>query len=484
MIKHVMNKFYAHLSCWCLLLLASDSFASLSDVFKDEDGHTKWQHVANFSGAVLITLLTITLVFLALSYRNTWRANRELTEIKKNLEIRVQERTANLATANTRLEEEITEHRETTQRLAASEAYIKSILDSMPLMLIGLNKEMAITQWNPAAEKITGAKSEQVLGRNLWEAYPTITLTQDQLQEVLDSGTNRVIQHSQRGQYYFDITLYALQGNHEVGIVILLDDVTKRVKAENRMIELDKMASMGELAATMAQDIDTPLQKMSKSLMHVYALANSDDLKQVADQQCASLRESLDLALESSDYASAIVNNLADFALHQGGSLQPVKITEILDHTIDIAGKVISEPNGLRFRDIPLKKQIEAKLNLVPCRIAELHQVFLGIFRHACHALGRCRREGFSPLITVDVTEFYDAIWIKIHHNGVGLTPEEQINIFEPYFLNNPDGTAGLGSQRLSFAYFSITEHHHGQMAVTSDVDVGTTFHVQLQVKK
>lgn len=479
-----MSKMSHKLVACCLLLLASDGFASITDVFKDEDGHTKWQHLANFSAGLLITLLTITLVFLAISYRNAWRVNRELTEIKKNLEERVRERTANLATTNSKLEAEIAEHRETTQRLVASESYIKSILDSMPLMLIGLNKEMAITQWNPAAEKITGAKSDMVLGKNLWEAYPTITLTPEQLKEVLDSGSNRVIQHSQRGQYYFDITLYALQGNDEVGIVILLDDVTKRVKTENRMIELDKMASMGELAATMAQDIDTPLQRISQSLGQVYALAKSDDPDALAREHCKTLKHCLETALESSEYASAIVNNLADFALHQGGSAQLVNVPEVLEHTIELAGKVISEPNGLKFRDIPLHLQVEAKLSSAPCRIAELQQVFLGIFRHACYALGRCKRDGFSPLITVDVTEFYDSIWIKINHNGVGLTPEEQINIFEPYFLNNPDASAGLGTQRLSFAYFSITEHHHGQMAVTSDIDVGTTFHVQLQVKK
>ncbi|TVZ38160.1 PAS domain S-box-containing protein [Alteromonadaceae bacterium 2753L.S.0a.02] len=479
-----MSKYLLHLSSLMLLLFANPSLASIADVFKDEDGHTKWQHVANFSGGLLITLLTITLIFLALSYRNTWRANRELKEIKKNLEIRVQERTANLATANQALEAEIGEHKATTHRLRTSQAYIKSILDSMPLMLIGLNKELEITQWNTSAEKITGAKNDQVLGKNLWDAYPTITLTPEQVREVLETGASRAIQHSQRGQYYFDITLYALQGNDEVGLVILLDDVTKRVKAENRMIELDKMASMGELAATMAQDIDTPLQKISGSLSRMYDFARSEEMRSVAPEKCEELTQCLESALESSDYASAIVNNLDEFATHQGGNPQQVKIPDILEHTIATACKVISEPNGLKFRDIPISRNIQNNLSLVPCKIAELQQVFLGIFRHACHALGRCERADFQPKISIEVNEFYDAIWIKINHNGVGLSPEEQINIFEPYFLNAPENNGSLGTNRLSFAYFSVTEHHHGQMAVTSDVEVGTTFHVQLQIKK
>jgi Signal transduction histidine kinase regulating C4-dicarboxylate transport system len=170
-----------------LVFVSNSVFASLADYFKDELGRTKWQHVANFSGAVLITLLTITLITLVFSYRNSRKANRELTDIRKDLEDRVQDRTATLAHANEALEGEITEHRETMERLQDSQGYIRSIVDSMPLMLIGLNNEKHITQWNTASEKVTGAKREQVLGKPLWDAYPTIALSPEQVQEVLET---------------------------------------------------------------------------------------------------------------------------------------------------------------------------------------------------------------------------------------------------------------------------------------------------------
>lgn len=460
-----------------LALLASNAtFASIADYFKDEAGRTKWQHVANFSGSVLILLLSITLVTLVFSYRNTRRANRALNEIRKDLENRVKERTATLAEANEMLEAEIREHRETMARLQTSQGYIKSIVDSMPLMLIGLNKDMQITQWNTSSEKVTGAKREQVLGTNLWEAYPTITLTPEQVQDVLRSQKTTTIKHSQRGQYYFDLTLYALHGNNEVGIVILLEDVTKRVKAENRLIELDKMASMGELAATMGLDMGTPLNRI---LDHLNCISSYADSSQAPEE----MRSCLNQALEDGAQANAIVQNLVDFSLNQGGKLQLASVTEIVDHTIELAGKVLSNPSGLKFRDIELVRDYQENISRVPCQLAELQQVFLGIFRHACHALGSCAREDFAPRIVVTVNEFYDAIWIKIHHNGTGLTPDEQQNIFEPFFLNDPTDSSGPSTQRLSFAHFVVTDHHHGHMAVTSDVDVGTTFHVQLQVR-
>ncbi|WP_075187872.1 two-component system sensor histidine kinase NtrB [Teredinibacter haidensis] len=460
-----------------LYLLTSSAYASIADYFKDELGRTKWQHVANFSGAVLITLLTITLVTLFFSYRNSRKANRELNEIRKDLEDRVRERTATLAQANEALEGEIGEHRETMARLQDSQGYIKSIVDSMPLMLIGLNEKMQITQWNTSSEKVTGAKREQVLGKNLWEAYPTITLSSEQVQEVLETKKTTTIKHSQRGQYYFDLTLYTLQSNSDVGIVIMLEDVTKRVKAENRLIELDKMASMGELAATMAIDVGTPLKTIMDNLQCMKASAcNSLDKEE--------MNTCLAAAIEDGRQANAIVKNLVDFSLNQGGKLQLASIPEIMDHTIELASQVLSNPSGLKFRDVKLKKDYQEGISRVPCQTAELQQVFLGVFRHACHALGECDRDDFSPLITIEINEFYDAIWIKMIHNGKGLTAEEQQNIFEPFFLNSENQQSqGSGLQRLSFSHFVVTEHHHGHMAVTSDLDVGTTFHVQMQVR-
>ncbi len=460
---------------WAFTLCSTANASLISTYFKDEDGHTKWQHVANFSGSVLITLLSITLVTLILSYRNTRRANRALNEIRMGLEDRVRERTATLAEANEALEGEISEHRETMARLQTSQGYIKSIVDSMPLMLIGLNENMEITQWNYSSEKITGAKREQVLGKNLWEAYPTITLSPEQVQDVLINKKNTTIKYSQRGQYYFDMTLYSLQGNSDVGIIILLEDVTKRVKAENRLIELDKMASMGELAATMAIDVGAPLQNM---MVNLECLQSSTEK---VDQQ--RLKLCLDSALENGQQADAIMENLIAFSQQQGGELQLSSIPEILDHTIELAGRVLSISSGLKFRDVELSKEYQQGISRVPCQKAELQQVFLGIFRHALHALGECNREEFSPAISISVNEFYDAIWIKVNHNGKGLSAEEQQTIFEPFFLNDTTPQVSSTMQRLSFAHFVVTEHHHGHMAVTSDPDVGTTFHVQMQVR-
>mgnify|MGYP001812714192 CR=1 FL=1 len=119
----------------------------------------------------------------------------------------------------------------------------------------------------------------------------------------------------------------------------------------------------------------------------------------------------------------------------------------------------------------------------MPCNITELQQVFLSLFRHACHAL-TLKKEGedFEPLIKIILSKSYDNLWIKIQHNGIGLTAEEQMNLFEPFFTGKSSAEDFDAGQRLSFSYYIVTEQHQGNMAVTSDVELGSTFHIQLPI--
>ncbi len=220
---------------FCALAMTSlGARADMFAIFREPDGSTKWQYVANTTASVLILSLVIVLIFLIRAHLRSMRANRALTEIKATLEDRVAHRTAVL--------------QETTEQLQEREAYIASIVNSMPVMLIGLNQQLQITQWNKKAEEITGRPLKDVVGKNLWEAYAAITLTQEQVKSVLESGETLTLKHAQRGQYSFDITLYPLDNQDDTGLVILISDVTKQVNAENKVAERDKVSAMGELA--------------------------------------------------------------------------------------------------------------------------------------------------------------------------------------------------------------------------------------------
>lgn len=467
-----------------LISEGSLTHASLLRYFKDENGSTRWQIVANFSSTVLILCLTAALTTLFFSHRKKVKANRALNEIRAVLEDRVLERTATLDESNKRLREanialegEILQHKETSRRLQASETYLKNILQSMPSMLVGLDETFNVTQWNRCTEEVTGIPIAKALGKNLWKVYPTITIAQEQINEVLQSGIAATIKHSQRGQYYFDIRIFPLQGHLEKGVVLLIDNVTQRTLAENRLIQRDKMSSMGELAATMAHDIDLPLQAITSDLQKIQLeLDTSPDIP--------AIKALISDALERGNQASSVIKNLLAFSHNQGDAKHNAFMTDIVDHAISLAKNTVSDPSGLRFQDVSIERAYEANLPPVPCFVSEMQQVFLSLFRHCVHALAKVSDEKFHPKIRIEISECYDAIWMKVQHNGVGLTAEEQQDLFEPFFNTWPNKTVVLGSEnRLSFTHFILTDHHQGQLAITSDIKLGTTFHMQLQLK-
>ena len=120
----------------------------------------------------------------------------------------------------------------------------------------------------------------------------------------------------------------------------------------------------------------------------------------------------------------------------------------------------------------------------MPCYVTELQQVLLSLFRHACHALSlKNEVEGFEPAIKINLSASYDNLWIKITHNGLGLTAEEQMHLFEPFFTGKSAAEDFDAGQRLSFSYYIVTEQHQGNMAVTSDIELGSTIHIELPIR-
>lgn len=433
------------------LILAPSGSAGLLDIYRLDDGHTNWQYLANTTATVLIITLSYTIFRLFRSHQETRQHNRDLEAIRGQLEERVKERTASLR---------------------QSESYLNDILRSMPMMLIGLDREAVVTQWNQRAEELTGLEAKDVVGRKLWQAYPLITVTPEQIQAVLESGKGRMIRQSQRGRFHFDVTIYPLDEQDEPGVVVLLDDVTERVMAQNSLVERDKLSSMGELAASLAHDISTPLQVIRRDIDKVRANINGT----------AAAEPLLDDALERAEQVSAVVGNLVQFSRAMADDMQPTSMTRLIDHSLDLASALLTVPSGLGFRDIRVERDFEDDLPEIPCHPTEMEQMFLSLFRHCNQALGEVERPGHEPLIRLQVNRFYDALWIKVQHNGRGLSLSEQQELFEPYFTATEhsalqDFDAG---RRLSYAYFIVTEQHRGQLAVTSEVEIGTTFHIQL----
>ena len=187
----------------------SSAEVDIFSVFRETDGSTNWQYVANTSSGLLIIALLIALIKITFTQRKISRFNKYLIDIKEDLEKRVSERTATLKESNEKLSEtnnalesEVKKHLTTARQLKKSEAYIAEVLSSMPLMLIGLDKKNRITQWNPKAEEISGISNKNAMGQYLWDAYPDITVSPEKIAEAQKKQTTVSIKYSQKGQYH------------------------------------------------------------------------------------------------------------------------------------------------------------------------------------------------------------------------------------------------------------------------------------------
>lgn len=449
-----------------LLALASLSLNAHADifaVFREEDGSTKWQYVANTSASILILTLLVVLFFLIRAHLRAVRSNHALTEIKATLEDRVTRRTAVL--------------QETTEQLRKREAYIASIVGSMPVMLIGLNRQLQVTQWNKTAETITGRPFKDVVGKDLWQAYSSVTLTEEQIEQVFTTGETLDLNYTQQGQYSFNITVYPVDNDNSTGIVILISDVTKQVKAENKVAERDKASAMGELASAMAYDISLPINTIFNRVSSAREKIEAADLANAKE----FLLQEVEIVRQSAHQATAIAQNLLNLARSHRDVKQVVDITPIMDRSIELATHLFKSSDGLSFSDIDIRRDYTSPLPQVPCFPAELEQVFVRLFRNAFYAIKAAPGTANShPWINVEIGEFVDTVWIKVEHNGQCLTPEEQLDIFEPFFALSAQATTCPVEQRLSYSYFIITNHHRGYMSVTSDEKHGTCFNIQL----
>ena len=293
----------------------------------------------------------------------------------------------------------------------------------------------------------------------------------------------QLFRRTQRTHFHYEITLYPLAGAGDTGVVILIDNVTQQVLSENKLIQKDKMSAMGELASSMAHDINLPLQALIKDVQQ--ALEKTAHVDDVVPEALLQLTHYLRDAEERSQQAATITRNLLEFA-HSERDIKPsINITKVMDHALELASATFATPYGLKFSQIEVLRDYEADLPQVPGFTSELQQVFLSLFRHAFYAIEANQPCERSPKISIKVINCYDALWIKVQHNGRGLTSEEQQFIFEPYFSNEPynPGAEYDAGKRLSFSYFIITDHHLGQMTLTSDPEIGTTFHIQLDYK-
>jgi signal transduction histidine kinase len=270
--------------------------------------------------------------------------------------------------------------------------------------------------------------------------------------------------------------------------------------AQQQLVQSERLASIGQLAAGVAHEINNPvgyifsnigtLERYIADLFRMLAAYEAAEVQLAGTptgREVAELRESIELGylkedipnlmaetLEGVRRVRKIVQDLKDFSrvdarqdwewtnLHQG-----------LDSTLNIVN------NELKYKAEVVREY--GQLPEVQCLASELNQVFMNLLVNAAHAIEKARGTIVLRTGTHEAEGQGPQVWVEISDDGCGIAPEQLQRIFDPFFTTKPVGKGtGLG---LSLSY-GIVQKHHGRIEVRSQPGQGTTFRVTLPVRQ
>lgn len=374
-------------------------------------------------------------------------------------------------------------------------SYLANIIDSMPSIMIGVDKNGTVTQWNTEATRVVGIDNDVAIGQPLSHVFPRLAPEMHRIQEAI--ATRHELIDAKRAYHlddkvcYEDVTIYPLIANGVEGAVIRVDDVTEQVQLEELMIQSEKMLSVGGLAAGMAHEINNPLAGMMQTANVMINRLTLEDVP--ANQQAAEnigtsmekihefmeqrgILRMLDAINTSGIRVAGIVDNMLSFARKSDANTTSHNINELLDKSVELSATDYDLKKQYDFKSISIVKDYADDLPLLPCEGVKIQQVFLNLFRNGAEAMHDA--SVVEPTFTLRSYYEQDRVCVVIEDNGPGMDEQTRRRLFEPFFTTKPVGEGtGLG---LSVSYFIITENHGGEMTVESELGNGTRFYIYL----
>jgi two-component system NtrC family sensor kinase len=237
----------------------------------------------------------------------------------------------------------------------------------------------------------------------------------------------------------------------------LADFAEELERSQAQLVQAEKMAAIGRLAASVAHEINNPLQAIHNSL-HLSLHESLGEGKR---------RDYLGMAQTEVQRLIEIVQRMLDFYRPSRGGIVPTDVNSVVENVLALAHK------RLQHSDITVDTSLSPDLPLVPMVSDQITQVGLNIVINAVDAMP----SGGTLRLETMLSEDGEWVMVRFQDAGSGMSSEQIANLFEPFYTTKSDGT-GLG---LAISY-GIVERHGGEIQVSSQPDQGATFVVKLPV--
>jgi two-component system, NtrC family, sensor kinase len=267
----------------------------------------------------------------------------------------------------------------------------------------------------------------------------------------------------------------------------LEETLSKLTNTQTQLIQAEKMASLGELTAGIAHEIQNPLNFVTNfSEVSADLIEEMIEELQKGNQEEAfaiteDLKDNLKRIEQHGKRADSIVKSMLSHSRKSTGNKEPTDLNKLCNEYLKLAF------NGIRSHD----KSFNAKLNsvfapdvgMIELSPQEIGRVLLNLFNNAFYAVSKREdtgEEGYVPMVKLETKKVGNLVYIVIEDNGMGIPEDNLTKIFQPFFTTKPSGVGtGLG---LSISYDIITKGHGGQMEVESRLNEYTRFIISLPI--
>jgi len=373
---------------------------------------------------------------------------------------------------------DISERVRIEQELREKHGFLSNLLESSVDCIVVANMKGKILFFNRAAEKLTGFREEEIVERTHITKFYSKEKAKEIMRELRSSdhgGRGKL--DSYMGIIYgkdgeeIPVSLSAsivYEGGQEIASLGIFTDLRQKIKIEKelqetqvRLLQAEKMASLGSLSAGVAHEINNPLGGIL-----IYASLLLEEFEEEKDAKVEDLRK---IVMEASR-CKEIVKSLLEFGRQTESKF------ELLDINKAIIDGLFFLENQVLFHDISIIKKLDTSMPPIEGNPNQLKQVFMNMMVNAAEAM--TDKKG-TLTITTSKSKDMLSVLIAFQDTGMGIPKKVQPRIFEPFFTTKEIGKGtGLG---LSTSY-GIIQSHHGTIEVESKVDTGTVFTIVLPV--
>ncbi len=385
----------------------------------------------------------------------------------------------------------------------------RAIVDSAAEAIVIFDGRGAIESFNPAAEALFGCSAEDARGWNITHFLPDVPFgTVDE-----ERGEGQILWTDDMGEVTgrkadgsdlpIELVIGSFAHDSQHFFTAMMRDLTRRKQLETQLHHAQKMESVGQLAAGIAHEINTPIQYVGDNtrflktsfddMLHlverfqalidelpadspsaaiveeIRALEDAIDFKFLQEEVPAAISQTL----EGAESVAKIVRAMKDFSHPGTEEKQQINLNQAVESTLIVSKNVWKYCCNL-------ETDFEADLPLVPCLPGDLNQAILNLVTNAAHAIQTRLANSQSTRGTLSVRTRRDgeSAVIEVADTGTGIPESIRNRIFDPFFTTKP---MGLGTgQGLAITYNIIVEKHGGELTFESEVNVGTTFRVRL----